>query len=471
MAATNVASRTSMFLAPSQTSGKAQAAGLQDWTDGSLRSFSLRKNSVTASKAQTVQKKARGPLVVKAVVPKNLVDVTTIDEQKFEALVLRRVVFNHDDWKKHKSSGRYFRHMKSIFTSKVIGALGPAVSVMTGIAAGVVGWNELVTMGALPEWAPVLHMSNLPYTLTAPALSFLLVFRTNASYGRFDEARKMWGLMLNRTRDITRQALSYMARDEHTYEYPKRAQFIRHLQAFPLAYKHHFLQEGSLEEDLRQFTTLSDEEIAGILAATHRPNYVLLVMSECMRSCHMDPIYRVAMEANFATFADDIGGSERLFKTPIPLSYTRLTSRFLVLYHMFLPFALWDPLGWLTIPVTATCAAIFFCIEEVGVLIENPFPILALDVIAQSARTNAAELELVSLHEGIRNLVVEDDLEMKMLSAVSQEALLPHAPKYVPEPEPEYQSDWDEDAAALATPPPPPPSPDVPIAARGPYSL
>ncbi|GJP44516.1 hypothetical protein CLOM_g3904 [Closterium sp. NIES-68] len=418
MAATNVASRTSMFLAPSQTSGKAQAAGLQDWTDGSLRSFSLRKNSVTASKAQTVQKKARGPLVVKAVVPKNLVDVTTIDEQKFEALVLRRVVFNHDDWKKHKSSGRYFRHMKSIFTSKVIGALGPAVSVMTGIAAGVVGWNELVTMGALPEWAPVLHMSNLPYTLTAPALSFLLVFRTNASYGRFDEARKMWGLMLNRTRDITRQALSYMARDEHTYEYPKRAQFIRHLQAFPLAYKHHFLQEGSLEEDLRvsvypsdafshvQFTTLSDEEIAGILAATHRPNYVLLVMSECMRSCHMDPIYRVAMEANFATFADDIGGSERLFKTPIPLSYTRLTSRFLVLYHMFLPFALWDPLGWLTIPVTATCAAIFFCIEEVGVLIENPFPILALDVIAQSARTNAAEL--VSLHEGICNLVAKD---------------------------------------------------------------
>ncbi|CAI6004588.1 unnamed protein product [Closterium sp. NIES-65] len=421
-----------MFLSPAQTSLKAQAAGLQDWTEGSLRSVSLRKNSVAVTKSQTVRKKARGPLVVKAVVPKNLVDVTTIDEKKFEALVLRRVVFGHDDW-------------------KVIGALGPAVSVMTGIAAGVVGWNELVTMGALPEWAPVLHMSNLPYTLTAPALSFLLVFRTNASYGRFDEA------------------LSYMARDQYTYEYPKRAQFIRHLQAFALTYKHHFLQEGSLEEDLRQFTTLSDEEIAGILGATHRPNYVLQMMSECMRSCHMEPVHRVAMEANFTTFADDIGGSERLFKTPIPLSYTRLTSRFLVLYHMFLPFALWDPLGWLTIPVTATCAAIFFCIEEVGVLIENPFPILALDVIAQSARNNAGEL--VSLHEGIRNLVVEDDLEMKMLSAVSQEALLPHAPQYVPEPEPEYQSDWDEDAAALVTTPtPPPPTPNGPIAARGPYS-
>ena len=104
--------------------------------------------------------------------------------------------------------------------------------------------------------------------------------------------------------------------------------------------------------------------------------------------CSLSPSVLCHQEANFATFADDIGGSERLFKTPIPLSYTRLTSRFLILFFMFLPFALWDSLNWLTIPVTIGTSAIFFCIEEVGVLIENPFPILALDVIAQSARNN-----------------------------------------------------------------------------------
>ncbi len=31
------------------------------------------------------------------------------------------------------------------------------------------------------------------------------VFRTNASYERWDGARKMWGLVLNRSRDIVRQ--------------------------------------------------------------------------------------------------------------------------------------------------------------------------------------------------------------------------------------------------------------------------
>ncbi|CAI6004589.1 unnamed protein product [Closterium sp. NIES-65] len=464
---TSIAAGSSLKLTATSSLG-AKSSSFQEFSEGSIRSISLKSTKPAVSKAQSGQSaNGKNRMVVKAMAPNALVDINAADEVKFKALVSRRVVFDHADWKKHKSSGRYFKHLRTILTSKVIGALGPPVSVMTGIAAAVVGWNEMVVMGILPEWAPVLHISNLPFSLTAPALSFLLVFRTNASYGRFDEARKMWGLMLNRTRDITRQALSYMARDQYTYEYPKRAQFIRHLQAFPLTYKHHFIQEGSLEEDLRDLTSLTDAEIAGVLGATHRPNYVLQMMSECMRSCTMEPVNRLAMEANFATFADDIGGSERLFKTPIPLSYTRLTSRFLVLYHMFLPFALWDPLGWLTIPVTATCAAVFFCIEEVGVLIENPFPILALVVISQSARNNAGEL--VALHEGIRNLVAEDDLEMKNLSARKQEALL-QTPQFVAEPEPEYMSDWDEDAAALTPIPPPPPPAVTPIAVRGPYS-
>lgn len=44
-----------------------------------------------------------------------------------------------------------------------------------------------------------------PFNLTSFALSLLLVFRTNASYGRWDESRKLWGGVVNRTRDLTRQ--------------------------------------------------------------------------------------------------------------------------------------------------------------------------------------------------------------------------------------------------------------------------
>lgn len=59
---------------------------------------------------------------------------------------------------------------------------------------------------------------------------------------------------------------------------------------------------------------------------------------------------------------------------PIPLSYTRLTSRFLVLWHLTLPVILWDDCRWVVVPATFISAASLFCIEEVTSLPSNPHP-------------------------------------------------------------------------------------------------
>ena len=52
----------------------------------------------------------------------------------------------------------------------------------------VVAW-----VGLLPE-----NGSQSPFGLTSFALSLLLVFRTNASYARWLDARKTWGKVTNR---------------------------------------------------------------------------------------------------------------------------------------------------------------------------------------------------------------------------------------------------------------------------------
>lgn len=64
-------------------------------------------------------------------------------------------------------------------------------------------------------------------------------------------------------------------------------------------------------------------------------------------------------------FHEGIGVCENLIGTPIPLSYTRLTSRFLVLWHLTLPIILWDDCHWIVVPATFISAASLFCIEEV----------------------------------------------------------------------------------------------------------
>lgn len=64
-------------------------------------------------------------------------------------------------------------------------------------------------------------------------------------------------------------------------------------------------------------------------------------------------------------FHEGIGVCEQITSIPIPVSYTRLTSRFLVLWHLTLPIILWDDCHWIVVPATFISAASLFCIEEV----------------------------------------------------------------------------------------------------------
>ncbi len=74
-----------------------------------------------------------------------------------------------------------------------------------------------------------------------------------------------------------------------------------------------------------------------------------------------------------------LGTCERIMRTPIPTSYTRHTSRFLFMWTMFLPFALWDMFGFYgTVPASMVMAYVFLGIEDIGVVIEEPFEVLPM---------------------------------------------------------------------------------------------
>jgi putative membrane protein len=139
-------------------------------------------------------------------------------------------------------------------------------------------------------------------------------------------------------------------------------------------------QNVALREELAG--VLEPRELESVMASAHKPNHVVQIMSELMTHCHISGWDKINMDDNITQFHDNIGTCERLFKTPIPVAYTCVTSRFLMLWHLTLPFALWEDCHWLTIPVTFATAAALFYIEEVGVLIEEPFWVLALNSIS-----------------------------------------------------------------------------------------
>lgn len=267
----------------------------------------------------------------------------------------------------HKSSWRHGRHIQTAFSTGVISSIIPRVFFCTLISVLVTIFNHAVMEGVLPHWVPSLRVPTLPMSLTAPVLSLLLVFRTNSSYNRLDEARKAWGSNVNRTRDVSRQALSWICDPDDA---DKLQSLLRHIKAFSYCLKDHLTQENLLQEELAR--VLEPREVELVLKSSHRPNYVLHVMSDTIKHCRISKWESKSMDRNITQFHDNVGACERLFKTPIPVAYTRMISRFLSIWHFLLPLALWNSCRWLTIPVTFVSGVGLFCIEEVGVLIEDP---------------------------------------------------------------------------------------------------
>ena len=70
-----------------------------------------------------------------------------------------------------------------------------------------------------------------PLLLSCPALPVLsvCVYSTNTSYQRWDEARKMWGLIVNRSRDVTRMGLGYIPASQPELQ----AMWCRWMAAYP----------------------------------------------------------------------------------------------------------------------------------------------------------------------------------------------------------------------------------------------
>lgn len=299
----------------------------------------------------------------------------------------RRTFYSHDDWLQHRSSTRHYRHFRSSFSSRAILSLIPPVGTVTAISVAVALYNTIVLSGWLPSFVPVLHASPLSYQLTAPALALLLVFRTEASYSRYDEARKTWTKVISSSKDIARQSMAWAQRPVDNQ--PKQL-LLDYILAFPVALKCHLLYNSDIAEELGEI--LKEDDLALVLSADHRPNCLIQLITHSLRCIKFEDGERSLLDASISQFNESISVCERLIRTPIPLAYTRLTSRILVLWHLALPVVLWDDCHWVVVPATFISAASLFCIEEVGVLIEEPFPILPLDQMCAKARENIQEV-------------------------------------------------------------------------------
>jgi len=147
-------------------------------------------------------------------------------------------------------------------------------------------------------------------------------------------------------------------------------------------------QLSSSEEDESNFAKevrkrIPIDRAEAIIAERHRPNKALFYLSNDINKLNMSPYKRIEIDRSVVILNDMQGACERIFSSPVPLVYSRYTARFLSLWLILLPLALYNEFGgtWNhvgMIPTAAVLSFIFFGIEELATQLEEPFSILPM---------------------------------------------------------------------------------------------
>ena len=213
------------------------------------------------------------------------------------------------------------------------------------------------------------------------------MFRTNTSYQRWDEARKNWGMNINHTRDLVRMANAYYDKSAATEE--QRKEDLNHVAlctwAFVRAMKRHLSPEEEDEADFQKelYEKLPKKQAEMIIAAAHRPNRALQDLSYAIDDLPMHFMRKNEIHHAVTIFEDNLGSSERILTSPVPLFYSRHLARFLATWLLLLPFGIYDAFdkSWnhiAMIPAMSVTSIMLFGIEEIGTQLEEPFTVLPM---------------------------------------------------------------------------------------------
>lgn len=285
----------------------------------------------------------------------------------------------------------------------------------------------------------------IPFTVVAllgTATAFIVGFKNTQTYNRTWEARQIWGAVINSSRTwgiMTRDfienpaatkdlfyrhfawltALRYALRESKEWETTNKA--------YNKEYKDFYIvpeRETTLENELKKY--ISADEVAYIMSVKNKQTQLLSLQSKAVKKLlnnkEIDTHQFVALEQMVKDLYDQQGKSERIKNFPYPRQFSTISSLFVKLFCILLPFGLlreFDKLNdgitgifagnmvWLVIPFSVIVGWVFTSLEQVGESTENPFEGSANDVpISQISR--AIEIDMremlgeIDLPEGLQ---------------------------------------------------------------------
>ncbi|MBN3584052.1 bestrophin family protein [Algoriphagus aestuarii] len=262
---------------------------------------------------------------------------------------------------------QWFRILFLIQKSDTLFRLAPLMLIILVYSLGI-AWFEIeylkIGKDSWVQYLPAMH------SLLSFVISILMVFRTNTAYDRWWEGRKLWGALVNCSRNFALKMSAVL--DPNDIE--NRRFFRKSIPVYAFALKEHLQSNVTLYmlDDSEH-----DEIKPEIDVKKHVPNQVAKIMFNRVNKLYLakkisgDQL--IVLNNELTAFTDICGACERIKNTPIPYSYSSFIKKFILVYVMTLPLGFVFTLGYYAAPIVTFIFYVLASLELVAEEIEEPF--------------------------------------------------------------------------------------------------
>lgn len=238
------------------------------------------------------------------------------------------------------------------------------------------------------------RMPDIPGTLPAflgTAISLLLSFKLNQSYDRWWEARKIWGSIVNDSRTLVRQLLSFAGERDEVSRMARRQ--VAWCYALGQSLRGLDWKVGAVEH-------MAPDDVADAERHTNKPLALMQQhahdLAVIAKAGAVTDLQRFAMDETLTRLVDAMGRAERIRSTVFPRTYRVFLHALIYLFVTFLALALAEIDGWWGLGITMMIATPFFLLEKTAMHMQDPFANrptdTAVTAIARTIEINLRQL-------------------------------------------------------------------------------
>lgn len=227
----------------------------------------------------------------------------------------------------------------------------------------------LTTLVYLHWLRPYFSVPAFVISVLGTAIAFFIGFINNEAYGRWWEARQIWGALLNDSRSWSRSLLTYT---DHPDRAVQQRMVRRHL-AFLNALAALLRQTGDTHYET--FLTKADRDRVQSFASI--PTAILQLQAEDIhqlyRNGQIDGFLFQRLDQLLEQFTTSMGQAERIKNTIFPTTYVYFTRLFIWIFIVLCTVVAAETLNYWSAVLTWLIGFVYLITYQNGQLLMNPF--------------------------------------------------------------------------------------------------